>query len=747
MKPAILIGCLLVAFAATAGAQDKSFKELEESYDQLHVELLNNAGEKAEIANFVYHKDAATFTFEKGTMYLQRFVHNRPTTAIFVGTGHVTVDIPVHTERQGLWGVTKDSTVDQAFELLAIRMADDFDLRLKEQFGFAPAAFDWRALAKSNQGEVFFKPLIFHNYDNYFRLLMSIEERGPDGFFWADFNRYTFTYDPNWPEQVQIGYEHEGGDQVATVAASFLRQSAGCTEDTLLSQLPYPTTPLNKSGRLTLAGTDGRRLDQATVDLQMLVIADSLKYTWFYLKYNLDVDSVFVGDTRLGLFRRKTFDYTGIVLPRYYHKGDTVTLTVWYHGSNFDHFLPYLSDPAACPVALTFNVPSGYTYFTAGKSETVKADGGKATFTSEFPAPLNNLYFHCYATGISDTVEVISDIGLTLNYIIADRDARNQSCFIPHDKYRPSVTGAFNFMSSRFGQPPQTFAEYVIPEGFQSVPGMIKVPQVACITTTAWDVVGGLDIPAGDGVARQWFGALMRLRSSREDWLTAALPAYMGLQYIESARGGETYFLNLMTRRDSLYERLAVGQDIPLAAGTRVNSFKKENFSLDYYQTILTNRGIWLLHMLRFLMYDYDSGSEATYLKFLRELGLTINNRVFSNADFIRLAEKHYGQPLDWFFRTWLYSAYIPEFSVTWATAQRDGNWYVPVQVQVAKTTPDFTMPVICRVSLGGENAFSRQVVSGATTTFELGPFNTEPKEFIFNEFLSVLGRQNVSKK
>lgn len=747
MKTTLLI--ILVLLAGIAAAADKEFfKEFEENYNRLHLELLNNAGERGKVTNFVYKKDVATFTFEEGTFYLQRYVMDRPTTAIFVGTGRVTIDVPVHAERQGLWAVTKDSTVDEEFTVVAIRMADDLDLQLKERFPFEPSTFDFRVLGKLEQGEFFFKPVIYHNYDNYFRLVTSVYERGPDGFFYADFNRYTFTFDPNWPEQVQIGYEFEGGDQVQTTAASFQRQEAGRYADSLLSQIPYPTTALQRKAKLYLSGTDGRRIDTAEATIDMVVNADSLRFAWFYLKYTLDVDSIYAGDTRADFVRRKTFDYTGVILPEYYRKGDTLSLTVWYHSTNFDHFLPYLSDPTPCVTEVTFNVPKSYNYYTTGMSASTDVGGGRKEFTSALPAPIGDLFFHCYPTGVEDTVQVISETGIALNFAIADRDVRRHECYIPREKYQETITAAFNYMASQFGPPPQTFIEYVIPTGFQSVPGMIKVPQVACVTSDPWQVVGGFDIPVGDGVARQWFGALMRLQSGREDWLTYTLPVFEGLRFIASHRSADPYFSNLLTRRDSLYTQLQIGQEIPLAAGYRVNAYADENGINDFYRTILTNKGVWMLHMLRFLMYDYEAGTDEAFIRFMRELFLNINNRSFGNHDFVRLAEKHYGEPLDWFFRQWLYGAFLPDYKVKWGTVQRDGAWYVPVTVQTEKVTPDFRMPVIVRVvRQDGENVFERLVIEGTASEFELGPFEREPREFVFNEFLSTLGWESVSRQ
>ncbi len=743
---------IIVMIAGAVNAVDEAFvKQFENNYKILDQGLLNNTGEVTEIENFVYEKDVATFTFIEGDIHFQRYVNGRPTTAIFVGEGTVAIDVPLHTARQSLWAVAKDSTVNEEFEVLVVRFADDFDLALKEKFTFTQETLEWGVMAKAKgetQGAVFFKPMIEHPYDNYFRLLISTYERGPDGFFWTDFHRYTYTFDPNWPDEVQIGYEFEGGDIVATTAASFRRKEAGLYDDTLSSRANYPTTMLEKTGTVRLSGADGRRIDAAEVKFDLLVNADSVRFPWFYLQFNLRLDSVKIDDQKLHFERRRSFEYIGLILPKYYYKGDTLHLTAWYKGTNFDHFLPWINDPTPCPINLTFEVRENYNYYMAGMNPPEKIDGGYARISSNFPAPLNQFYFHCYPGGIEDTVDVISDIGLTINFVISEKEAKRQKCFIPSERYRSSIKSAFDLFSGMYGQPPQTFVEYVIPTGFLSMPGMMKVPQIACVTEGNWQIVGGFDFVAGNGVARQWFGALMRPASHREVWFEYALPVFSGLQFVEHNRSSSEYFANLNVRRDSLYSQLDIGQEMPLAAGDRLNSYYDENKLNDFLRTILSNKGVWLLHMLRFMMYDYETGSEAAFSAMMRELYLTVNNKSFTNADFINIAEKHFGDQLDWFFARYLYGAYIPKFSVEYEFVERDGSWYVPVTVDISDVPPSYKMPIMMRVTQsGGEFAFLRQWIEGPHTEFEMGPFDNKPDEFIFNEYLSALGRSSVSKK
>jgi hypothetical protein len=68
--------------------------------------------------------------------------------------------------------------------------------------------------------------------------------------------------------------------------------------------------------------------------------------------------------------------------------------------------------------------------------------------------------------------------------------------------------------------------------------------------------------------------------------------------------------------------------------------------------------------------------------------------------------------------------------------------------VAVTGVDSQFKMPVIVRVEhANGNSTYYRPEIAGASGHFELGPFVDEPKQMIFNEFVSVLSKDDVSKK
>ncbi|MEW6411163.1 MAG: hypothetical protein AB1483_01675 [Candidatus Zixiibacteriota bacterium] len=730
----VLTLLICLALAGVCGASE-FFDKFKSDYATLDLELLNNLGERAEVTNFVYQKDIATFTFKEGFIHLLRYVDGRPTTAVFVGKGNAHIEIPSHLERQSLLSVSKDSVVDRDFEVCLIRMADDFDLKLKEQFPVEQKELKWKdyTAMMQEQGEMYFKPLLGHQYDNYFQLLRSIYERAADGYFWIDFGRYNFWFDPNAPEEVTVSYVFEPSDQMTTDAVCLQRKEEARYDDFVLSNIGFPTTTISKKAEIEMGGMDGRKIENARADIKLVINEDSARFVSTFLHYNLYEDSIHYNGRSVDYYRRKDFNFTGIILPEYVYRGDTVTLTYWYRGKDYSVFLPWVEDPTPSMHSLTFTIPKGFNYLMPGQGETTR-NNGKETFTAEPQVPFDKFFIQGYASGF-DTTTALSDNGITLNFLKAKHITKQFSCYVNDALYEGTILDAFNFMSSKMGNPPNTFEVYIYPENYYSMPGMVEVPQVVCYSEGGLEFLGGFNIFAGYSVSKQWFGFGLRPVSDRETWVRDAASEYLSLLFIQNSLKGSTYYTNLLNRRDTLLTYSGLNRDRPMATGSRCPS------------AIRCNRGTWLFHMLRSVMYDLGTRSEERFFKFFFELCLTGNMGPFSNHDVVKLAEKHYGQPLDWFFDYWLCDFGYPEFEVEYKTEQRDDGYFITANVWTKNVGESFRMPVMIRVvDKSGQSTFSRKDITGTTCTFELGPFDSEPDEFVFNELYSVLSKDKVKK-
>ncbi len=736
----ITVLTLILIFSSTnASAKSNFFKKFETDYKTIDIDLLRHEIEEMDVEDFTYQKDLATFYFKSGKMYLLRYIDGRPTTAVFIGEGHAKISIPSHAERMTLMGIAKDSVIDESFKICFIRMADDFDLRLKEKFSTVRKKLKWKDFqqVKKSQGEFLFKPNIFHTYDNFFQLARSLYTReldGDNGYFWIDFNRYNFTYDPSRPEAIIIGYEFEINDMEITDAVYLKSHLQNEIDTKSLSDITFPTIPISHEIYLTMAGLDGKKLESAQTNFKLVVNADSLKFVSTFLHYNLKLDSIYLNGSPVDYHRRKDFKFIGIILPEYFHKGDTLNLTYWYYGKNFDYLMPYVENRQATDHSLHFTIPRGYNYLMPGMGDLAKADKGTDTF-SVFPQqPLSEFYFQGYATNY-DTLSKISELGMQINFIKSKAIKKGVSCFIPDEIYETSMMDAVNFMSSKVGAPIGTFSINVFPENFMSMPGLVEMPQVLCYNPGYSEPLGGFDKLAGHAMAKQWFGHLLKPYSTREAWLKRSAAEYLSLLFVES-KSSTAYYTNMKLHQDSLYKFDQQKMTRPLYANKRAG------------EIINTNKGIWFFHMLRMVMLDLETGSNQNFTKFFYRLAMLSNGKIFTNEDIIKLAEKYHGADLRWFFDQWLFNYTVPTFDVTYRIYKEGAEYFISVEVDASGVDKNFSHPMIMNIKdSNGEANLKRVQISGEHTSLSFGPFTDKPSGFVFNELFSVLSNDNVVKK
>ena len=263
------------------------------------------------VNNYILKKTWLNLLSPKAKMFLARYVMDRPTTAIFIGKGRCDIELPSHAERMNLWFACGDSTVHESFEVCFILLADDFDLRLKEKFAFSSSTLDWKdynIATKQAQGNFFFRPVIGHEHDNNFQLLRSCYERSADGYFWADFNRFAFSFDPNRPEETWVGYEKYPNDILLTDGAALNRKETSTGDDRRLSDIRYQTATVGRSAKLSMGDWTAKWIKRHTeCTLNLVVQCDSLKFISFYLNRTLTDDSLFFEGQPLDYYRRPIF--------------------------------------------------------------------------------------------------------------------------------------------------------------------------------------------------------------------------------------------------------------------------------------------------------------------------------------------------------------------------------------------------------------------------------------------------------
>ncbi|MCI0662961.1 MAG: M1 family peptidase, partial [Acidobacteria bacterium] len=105
--------------------------------------------------------------------------------------------------------------------------------------------------------------------------------------------------------------------------------------------------------------------------------------------------------------------------------------------------------------------------------------------------------------------------------------------------------------------------------------------------------------------------------------------------------------------------------------------------------------GGWVLHMLRYVMGD------EKFFAGIRDYYRTYRDRNALTDDFRKVMEFHYGQPLAWFFKQWIFESGYPIYEAVWKWDESTRELRIRVRQKQEKTV--FRMPVEIEIKAGKE--------------------------------------------
>lgn len=189
-------------------------------------------------------------------------------------------------------------------------------------------------------------------------------------------------------------------------------------------------------------------------------------------------------------------------------------------------------------------------------------------------------------------------------------------------------------------------------------------------------------------------------------WLSEGFAEYLGLLTVEEVMGKPAFARELEDERRS-YARFA-GQDLPIAAYTRVNSGTGAAIAVRYA------KGAYVLHMLRHVV-----GTEK-FMTLMKTYATRYKGQSVRIDNFQEVAQEVYGQPLEWFFQGWIFQRVLPDYTIDSATsASAEGGTRTTVKVRNLGTGE---MPVDVVFEMDGGEKVTRRVTVGsrADATVEL---------------------------
>ena len=178
----------------------------------------------------------------------------------------------------------------------------------------------------------------------------------------------------------------------------------------------------------------------------------------------------------------------------------------------------------------------------------------------------------------------------------------------------------------------------------------------------------------------------------------------------------------------------------PLIAGYRLATLEKPM----EYQLLAYEKGALVLHMLRTMLLDPDTGDDGRFLAMMRGFAQAHAGGVASTAAFEAAVSEAFNEPMDWFFDQWVYGTEVPTYRPD-LDVVASGDAAMPFALRGAIRQDDvfdgFRMPVPIALEFRDRAAETHVVWVDAGEVEVDIPLAARPTRVDFNPDSSVLAR------
>ncbi len=751
-------------WASSAAERDTSWS-FERFFREFRGQRLDPA-HCAAVASLLIQRDVASFALEEGQLVLATPIGGRIAGAAFTGRGSFAFAPASEVEREQLRRLFGTPVLRVPFDQLALIFNDSTEAELTASAHFGPGR-------PAHEAELALQRVIddlshagTQHIDH--TLASSLLERRVDGHFFAAVHplkgRSLFLeIDPWNGEEVILSRNPEGppvGGVERVSAREILSQlrREGRSSEELDGDSRRELTILHIAADLRIDHYTDLR---ATARLRGVTRADRASFLAFQLYDQLVVDSVRVDGriTRWARGRGSNLLWAQCTPPL--ERGDSIDVAVSYHGPVIKRegnqfwlaveqtWLPLHQWLTRCTYDLTFHYPSDLQLASIRDRVSTTTQGGVTTARWLCDQPVQ---YACFNLGFmkEHQVEVAGIPAVTV--LMNSEDHRERARELAEEavgsgkdmekQVGADVANSLAFFQSVYGPLPlrRLYAtETPIAHGV-SFPGMIALYTG---TFQSNERYGEAELFRSHEVAHQWWPYGVGMRTYHDVWLSEGLAEFSALWFLQaSAHDNQRYFQVLEAWRKDILE----GQRQKLGSGLRVaptwlGTRAAVNAQDGAYQTAVYEKGAWVLHMLRNLLLDLDSMRDDRFEAVMKDYYQAFRGQEASTQDFRRVAEKHAGRDLGWFFQQWVYRTDVPTYRFAWkAEPAAGGKVRVRCRVEQRDVPDDFQMSVPILIDLGDRgHARIRAEVRGPTTEFELPLMDATPRQVVFDDLSSVL--------
>jgi aminopeptidase N len=409
-----------------------------------------------------------------------------------------------------------------------------------------------------------------------------------------------------------------------------------------------------------------------------------------------------------------TFDYEGVLqsaddspvegLKLAYVGPDTTYLL--YAGRWFP-MTGYMTDRFTATI--NFTAPDGMTVIGSGKPATKVPGPGRTTYTFTWSRP-----------SFPGTIIAGNFVNTTIN----SGGVEAHVYFKPNHQaelapYADTAVKEFEFYSALYG-PVQTRNLSVVELPDDTVPSA-WAPEVAAIASRAVAQKTNYRLLANT-IAHQWWGVLVAPATRDDFWLSNGFARYSEARYVLFAAGQSGY--------EEATKDMAVGalayNNIPLASAGKLDPWSPE------FQSLVTDKGGMLLHMLRWVVGD------QAFDKAIRAFAQQSAGKAVTVDDFQKAVETAYGDRLTWFFAQWLNSTGAPEFRNKYAIYRLGNNKGFRITGEISQDMDLFRMPLELKIDTDGPTVTKRIEVVGTNSPYVVDTF-TKPRKINIDPNSNVL--------
>ncbi len=293
----------------------------------------------------------------------------------------------------------------------------------------------------------------------------------------------------------------------------------------------------------------------------------------------------------------------------------------------------------------------------------------------------------------------------------------------------------------------------------QSWPSLVYLPVSAFLDATQrWALLGRgafkfshfIQELTPHEVAHQWWGHIVGWASYHDQWLSEGLADFSAGLYLRATRETPQEYLRFLERgRDAILEKNQFGfspnEVGPIWMGHRLITRKTSSA----YRRLIYPKGGFVLHMLRQMMYDNQTG-DAAFVAMMQDFVKSHHNQNASTESFKEVVERHMTQgmnlegngTMDWFFRQWVYGTEVPSYELAYRLEPGEGGQtQLVAKITQSGVSDEFAMPVPIYVVREGQTIrLGSMSLAGSMTSDEINvPLPFKPETVSINAFHDIL--------